>query len=204
MRKAVIYVVTLRLWGESGYITAVFINGLGSAEGRWGEAEMDQRELYHFWVMSLWFRCALFEEASLIHFGPESRCQPGCGPVWESNLGRIEHVTCDNVHPAWEPEDHIDNVRFIRPRRGSNYEQPRSARAEIGQRLFFLSEWFNSCFSCLYFSLRFNIIRPKLFVLLCLFVSFWISGHAHWINKGLLVLSQPYLIRLYRGAVSQS
>ena len=68
---------------------------------------------------------------------PESRCQPGCGLVWESNLGRIEHVTCDNVHPAWEPEDHIDNVRFIRPRRGSNYEQPCSARAEIGQQLFF-------------------------------------------------------------------
>lgn len=92
---------------------------------------------------------------------PESRCQPGCGLVWESNLGRIEHVTCDNVHPAWEPEDHIDNVRFIRPRRGSNYEQPCSARAEIGQQLFFLplSEWFNSCFSCLYFSQRFNVIH---------------------------------------------
>lgn len=95
---------------------------------------------------------------------PESRCQPGCGLVWESNLGRIEHVTCDNIHPAWEPEDHIDNVRFIRPRRGSNYEQPCSARAEIGQRLFFpssLLEWFNSCFSCLYFALRFNVIHPQ-------------------------------------------
>lgn len=106
---------------------------------------------------------------------PESRCQPGCGLVWESNLGRIEHVTCDNVHPAWEPEDHIDNVRFIRPRRGSNYEQPCSARAEIGQQLFFfffsLSEWFNSCFSCLYFSLRFNVIRPQVvcFCFVCLF-----------------------------------
>lgn len=70
---------------------------------------------------------------------PESRCLLGCGLVWESNLGRIEHVTCDNVHPAREPEDHIDNVRFIRPRRSSNYEQPCLARAGIGQQLFFSS-----------------------------------------------------------------
>ena len=98
---------------------------------------------------------------------PKAVVSPGCGLVWESNLGRIEHVTCDNVHPAWEPEDHIDNVRFIRPRRSSNYEQPCSARAEIGQQLFFFlffffpPEWFNSCFSCLDFSLRFNVIRRQ-------------------------------------------
>lgn len=30
-------------------------------------------------------------------FGALSRCQPGCGLVWESNLGRIERVTGDNV-----------------------------------------------------------------------------------------------------------
>ena len=40
--------------------------------GREGEreGETDRQELYHFWVMSLRFRCAPFEEASLIHFGP--------------------------------------------------------------------------------------------------------------------------------------
>lgn len=42
----------------------------GREVGRQREGETDRRELYHFWVMSLWFRCAPFEEASLIHFGP--------------------------------------------------------------------------------------------------------------------------------------
>lgn len=142
MRKAVIYVVTLRLWRESGYITVVFINGLGSAEGRWGDGER-QRWTSGNSITSEWCHSGsgvlCLRRRRWFISAPESRCQPGCGPVWESNLGRIEHVTCDNVHPAWEPEDHIDNVRFIRPRRGSNYEQPRSARAEIGQRLFFSS-----------------------------------------------------------------
>lgn len=91
---------------------------------------------------------------------PESRCHPGCGLVWESNLGRIEHVTCDNVHPAWEPEDHIDNVRFIRNGHSSNYEQTCESRNWTAA-FFSLLEWFNSCFSCLYVSMRFNVIRPQ-------------------------------------------
>lgn len=61
-------------------------------------------------------------------------CQLGSGSVWESNLKRIELVTCDNIHPAREPEDHINNVRFIRPRCGSNYERPCWERAGIGQQ----------------------------------------------------------------------
>lgn len=87
---------------------------------------------------------------------PQSRCQPRCGPVWECNLGRIEHVTCDNVHPAREPEDHIDNVRFIRLGRASNYEQP---SAEIGQRLFASTGDLIPHALAYTFSTRFNVIQ---------------------------------------------
>lgn len=104
---------------ESGYITAVFMNGLRSVEGD-GPAASERCHSGSGVLRLRWFIRA-----------PESCCQPGSGPVWESNLERIERVTCDNVHPAREPGDHIDNVRFIRPRRGSNYEQPCSARAEL-------------------------------------------------------------------------
>lgn len=93
---------------------------------------------------------------------PESRCQSGCGLVWESNLGRIEHVTCDNVRPAWEPEDHIDNVRFIRPRRGSNYEQPCSASAEIGQQLFLFLPLSLSQVDLILVSLAYTFFLPEI------------------------------------------
>lgn len=48
MREVVIYVVTVCLRRGSRYITAVFMNGLRSAEGGGRrEGVMDRRELYH-------------------------------------------------------------------------------------------------------------------------------------------------------------
>lgn len=135
--------------GESGYITAVFMNGLRSVErryvGREGGSDGPAGTLSLLSDVTLVQVCSIWRGIADSFQTPESSCQLGCGLVWESNLGRIEHVTCDNVHPAWEPEDHIDNVRFIRPRRSSNYEQPCLARAEIGQQLFFF--FFFSCWS---------------------------------------------------------